>query len=49
MLKITTKVDEIKEIIYKSEKHDNWNILKSPKTDNNYLKKRSIKDWIRRK
>ena len=40
LLKIETKDDEIKDLKYKSEKHDHENILKSLKTDNeNYKKK----------
>ena len=34
LLKITTKHDEIKDLKYKTEKHDHEKILKSPKVDN---------------
>ena len=40
LLKITTKGDEIKELKYKTEKHDHENILKSLKIDNEYYKKK---------
>ena len=36
LLKIKTKVDDIKDLNYKSEKHDHENILKSLKIDNEY-------------
>ena len=40
LLKITTKDDEIKELKYRTEKHDYENILKSLKADNEkYIKK----------
>ena len=39
LLKIKTKGDEIKELKYRSEKHDHENILKSLKIDNEYYKK----------
>ena len=39
LLKITTKDDEIRELKYKTEKHDHENILKSLKVDNEYYKK----------
>ena len=34
LLKITTQSDEIKELNYKTQKHDHENLLKSLKTDN---------------
>ena len=34
LLKIKTKDDQLKELHYKTEKHDHENILKSPKFDN---------------
>ena len=40
MLKIKTKDDEIKDLKYKTEKHDHENILKSLKIDNEYCKKK---------
>ena len=40
MLKIKTKDDEIKDIEYKTEKHDHEKVLKSPKIDNEYYKKK---------
>ena len=40
MLKIKTKDDEIKDLKYKTEKHDHENILKSLKIDNEYYKKK---------
>ena len=33
LLKIITKVDEVKDLNYRTEKHDLENILKSPKID----------------
>ena len=39
MLKIKTKDDEIKNLKYKTERHDNENLLKSLKIDNEYYKK----------
>ena len=40
LLKIKTRVDEIKNLKYQTEKHDHENILKSLKVDNeNYKKK----------
>ena len=40
LLKTKTKDDEIKELNYRSEKHDHENILKSLKTDKEYYKKK---------
>ena len=40
LLKIKTKDDQLKELQYKTEKHDFDNILKSPKIDNEYYKKK---------
>ena len=40
LLKIKTKDDQIKELQYKTEKHDYGNILKSLKIDNEYFKKK---------
>ena len=40
LLKIKTKVDQLKELQYKTEKHDHQNILKSLKADNEYYKKK---------
>ena len=42
LLKITTKDDQLKELHYKTEKHDHENILKSLKVDNEYYKKKYI-------
>ena len=39
LLKLKTKDDEIKDLKYKSEKHDHENILKSLKIGNEYYKK----------
>ena len=39
LLKIKTKDDEIKELKYRTEKHDHENILKSLKADNEKYKK----------
>ena len=39
LLKIKTKDIQLKELQYKTEKHDHENILKSLKTDNEYYKK----------
>ena len=39
-LKIKTKDDQLKELQYKTEKHDHENILKSLKVDNEYFKKK---------
>ena len=38
LLKTKTKDDHLKELQYKTEKHDNEIILKSPKIDNDYYK-----------
>ena len=43
LLKIKPKDDEIKDLKYKTEKHDYENILKSLKIDNEYYKKYSLK------
>ena len=40
ILKIKTKDDQLKELQYKTEKHDHENILKSLKSDNVYYKKK---------
>ena len=40
LLKIKTKVDQLKELQYKTEKHDFENILKSLKSDNESYKKK---------
>ena len=40
LLKIKTKDDEIKDLKYRTEKHDYENILKSLKIDNEYYKKK---------
>ena len=40
LLKIKTKDDEIKDLKYRTEKHGHENILKSPKIDNDYYKKK---------
>ena len=39
LLKIKTKDDEIKDLKYRTEKHDYENILKSLKVDNDYYEK----------
>ena len=44
-LEITRKDDEIKNLKYKIEKHDNENVLKSPKIDNEPYKKILKKIW----
>ena len=36
LLKIETKDDQLKELQYKSEKHDHENIIKSLKIDNEH-------------
>ena len=41
LLKIRTKDDQLKELQYKTEKHDHENILKSLKIDNEYYKKKN--------
>ena len=40
LLKIKTKDDQLKELQYKTEKHDHENILKSLKSDNAYYQKK---------
>ena len=40
LLKIKTKGDQLKELHYKTEKHDHEDILKSLKVDNDYYKKK---------
>ena len=40
LLKTKTKDDQLKELQYKTEKHDHENILKSLKVDNEYYKKK---------
>ena len=40
ILKIKTKDDQLKELQYKTEKHDHENFLKSLKVDNEYYKKK---------
>ena len=40
LLKIKTKHDQLKELQYKTEEHDQENILKSLKSDNEYYKKK---------
>ena len=40
LLKIKTKDDQLRELQYKTEKHDHENILKSLKNDNEYYKKK---------
>ena len=40
LLKIKTKDDQLKDLQYKTEKHDYQNILKSLKIDNEYFKKK---------
>ena len=40
LLKIKTKDDQLKDLQYKTEKHDHENILKSLKSDNEYYKKK---------
>ena len=40
LLKIKTRDDEIKNLKYRTEKHDHESILKSPKIDNEYYKKK---------
>ena len=41
LLKIKRKDDQLKEIQYKTEKHDHENILKSLKIDNEFYKKKN--------
>ena len=40
LLKIRTRDDEIKHLKYQTEKHDNQNLLKPLKIDNDFLKKK---------
>ena len=40
LLKIKTRDDEIKNLKYQTEKHNHEKILKSPKIDNEYWKKK---------
>ena len=40
LLKIKTNDDQLKELQYKTEKHDHENILKSLKIDNEYYKEK---------
>ena len=40
LLKIKTKDDQLRELQYKTERHDYENILKSLKSDNEYYKKK---------
>ena len=40
LLKIKTKDDQLKDLQYKTEKHDHENILISLKVDNDYYKKK---------
>ena len=40
LLRIKTKDEQLKELQYKTEKHDHENILKSLKSDNEYYKKK---------
>ena len=40
IIKIKTKDDQLKELQYKTEKHDHENILKSLKIDNEFYKKK---------
>ena len=42
LLKIKTQADEIKNLKYRTEKHDHENILKSLKIDNEYYKRNII-------
>ena len=42
ILKIKTREDEIKNLKYRTEKHDHENILKSLKIDNEYYKKKCL-------
>ena len=42
ILKIKTREDEIKNLKYQTEKHDHENVLKSPKIDNEYYKKKCL-------
>ena len=40
LLKMKTRYDEIKILKYQLEKHDHENIIKSPKIENEYYKKK---------
>ena len=40
ILKVETRDDEIRNLKYQTEKHDHENILKNPKIDNEYYKKK---------
>ena len=40
LLKLKTRDDKIKNLKYQTEKHDHENILKSPRIDNQYYKKK---------
>ena len=40
LLKMRTKEDQLKELQYKTEKHDHENILKPLKNDNESIKKK---------
>ena len=42
MLSITTKIDEIKDLNYKIEKHDREKTLKSLKYDIEYFRKKNV-------
>ena len=48
LLKLKTRDDEIKDLIYKTEKHDHENILKSLKIDTDYFNKK-YKNLIKKK
>ena len=48
LLRVKTKDDEIKDLKYKTEKHDYENILNSPKIDNEIFEK-YIRVQIKRK
>ena len=47
LLKIKTKDDQLKELQKKTKKHDQENLLKSPKVDDEFM--RSIKNLNKRK
>ena len=40
LLKLKTKDDQLRDLQYRTEKHDHENILKSLKIDNEYYKKK---------
>ena len=42
LLKTKTRDDEIENLFFQTEKHDHENILKSPKIDNEYYKKKIL-------